>query len=302
MQLERLAEEFLNYIVTERRFSPQTVQAYSHDLRTFQRFLNSRGIAPTLECLTPEVLRAYLSWLDGRDLKSTTIRRRFHGLRSLWRYACDWHGRSGNPFRQVQLPQPAVGARSVLSPEEVRHLLDATEETRYVARGIRDRAVLTLLVSTGLRRQEVLDLTLHDIDLVDGLVRVRRGKGNRSRVVPLVPEAKSALEDWLEFRESCQHTMLFINHMKQPLGIHGLHGLFRRALRRTGIKRSGITLHTLRHTFATLALRSGCDLRSLQSVLGHASLETTALYLHTDLGSLRRAVSGFSISPADADG
>jgi site-specific recombinase XerD len=296
-----LADDFLTHLRVERRLSPHTTFAYDHDLRTFFRFLVTEKQPLTVDAVSPELLRRYLVWLEGRGLEVATIRRRFHGLRSFWTYLCDWHDVPRNPFRRVTLPKRPESAPAFLTPEEVGRFLDATEANRYVARGLRDRAALTMLVYTGLRRQELLDLSLSDVDLEEGLVRVRRGKGGRGRVVPLVPEVISALRDWLEFRPSCDHARLFVNHMNQPLGRRGLHDLFRRALRISGIQREGMTLHTLRHTFATLMLRGSCDLRSLQRLLGHASLETTAIYLHSDLSSLRRAVDAISIGPSYAN-
>jgi integrase/recombinase XerD len=296
-----LADDFLTHLCVERRLSRHTVRAYDHDLRTFFLFLarENQSLAP--EAVSPELLRRFLVWLEGRDLGVATIRRRFHGLRSFWTYLCDWHDVTRNPFRRVSLPKRPESSPAFLTPDEVRRLLDATEANRYVARGFRDRAALTLLVYAGLRRQELLDLTLSDIDLEEGIVRIRRGKGGRGRVVPLLPEVVAVLRDWLEFRPSCDHPILFVNHMRQPLGQHGLRNLFRRALEIAGIRQEGITLHTLRHTFATLMLRGGCDLRSLQRLLGHASLETTAIYLHSDLPSLRRAVDAISLGSSYAD-
>jgi len=295
MLIRPLAEEFLTHLHVERRFRPNSIRAYDRDLHTFLRFLEERSHPPTVESVTPELLREYMSWLSGRELGAATLRRRFHGLRSFWAYLCDWHEVARNPFRRISLPRPPHRSPVFLTREEVGALLAATESTRFVVRGIRDHAVLTLLVCTGLRRQEVLDLQLPDVDLREAVLRVRNGKGGRARIVPLLPDAIAALRDWLELRPCCDHRFLFTNHMRAPLGIKGIHDLFRRALRRSGIEKPGVTLHTLRHTFATLMLRGGCDLRSLQSLLGHASLETTAIYLHSDLKSLRRAVDTLSL-------
>jgi len=299
MELRPLVAEFLTHLRVERRLSPHTIFAYQHDLRTFLRFLAEENQSAVLDAVSPELLRRYLVWLENRELEVATIRRRFHGLRSFWAYLCDWYDVNRNPFRRVALPKRAQSAPTFLTPDEVHRLLEATEANRYVARGIRDRALVTMAVYTGLRRQELLDLTLQDVDLEEGIVRVRRGKGGRGRVVPLLPEVRLAIRDWLELRPSCDHPMLFVNHMRQPLGRHGLHHLFRRALRISGIRQEGVTFHTLRHTFATLMLRGGSDLRSLQQLLGHSSLETTAIYLHSDLTSLRRAVGSLTVAPVD---
>jgi len=109
------------------------------------------------------------------------------------------------------------------------------------------------------------------------------------RLVPLVPEAIGAVEDWLEFRPVCKHRFLFSTLTRKPLGRHGLQDLFRKALMSAGITRPGISVHTLRHTSATLLLRNGCDLMSIKEMLGHASLESTAIYLHVDMASLQAA-------------
>jgi len=111
------------------------------------------------------------------------------------------------------------------------------------------------------------------------------------RMVPLVPEAIEAVRDWLEFRTDCHHRCLFCTLTRKPLGRNGLHALFRKALRNAAICRPGITLHSLRHSFASLLLKNGCDLVSIKELLGHASLESTSIYLHVERAALQEAVA-----------
>ena len=177
--LKSLGEEFLTYLEVERHVSPNTVRAYGNDMRWFLRFLAEREIEASVESVTPQLLRDYLVWLEGRHLSVTTIRRYFDALRSLWNYLCDWHDVTQNPFRRISLPKPPQNPPVFLTPAEVQRLIKATEDTRFVVRGIRDRAVITLMVCTGVRRQEALNLQLTDIDLKEGVLRVENGKGKR---------------------------------------------------------------------------------------------------------------------------
>ena len=186
------------------------------------------------------------------------------------------------PRRRQHLP-------NYLSVHESARLLAACDDNHYVDLAFRDRAILTILIYQGLRRAELLGLQLGDVDLDGMMLLVRRGKGGRSRLLPLAERAADALTDWLEIRPDCTTAALFVTRGGRSMSVVDLQRMFRRTVDRAGL-REGITLHTLRHTFATMLLREGVDVRTLQRLLGHASIETTALYLHVDAEDLRGAI------------
>ena len=195
-----------------------------------------------------------------------------------------------NPCRKVSAPKSGERLPEYLTPDECEALLDATGEQHYHSLAVRDRTALSLLIYTGLRRHELISIDVADIDLTEGTLRVRRGKGDKSRIIALVEEARRAVRGWLKVRPQVEHGRLLTGRDGQALGAHGLNLLFRRAMRRAGLDRKGVTLHTLRHSFATMLLHSQVDLISLQRLLGHSSIGSTAIYLHVDMTRPRKAV------------
>jgi site-specific recombinase XerD len=156
-----------------------------------------------------------------------------------------------------------------------------------------------VLLFCGLRRQELLDLRLRDVDLRSRWLKVSNGKGQKGRSVPLVPEAAAALNDWIEFRPEVDHDYLFSGIGGKRLGKNGLIGIFNRVGEEAGVLRKGVSLHTLRHTFASLLVQYGCDLMSIKEALGHADLSTTSIYLHLDAAHLQ---DGLARHPLSASG
>jgi len=292
MYLPELHEEFLQYLEVERNYSPLTITAYRSDFRSFLRYLNDQAIEATAEQINRAVVRGYIAWLHEAGLSAKSVARHIHSLRSFWNYMLEEEYVSSHPFGRISIPKTPQYVPRFLSAEEVRELLAATERQSSVFDAFRDKAILSLLVFCGLRRSEILGLRLSNVNLRTGTVAIVGGKGRRSRRVPVCAEAMGAVQDWLEMRPSdCRHDHVFVCKWGAPLSKNGLGACLKRALSKTNIQAAGVTLHTLRHTFATLLLRGGCDLFSLQQLLGHSRLDTTAIYLHSGLGDLQEAVN-----------
>jgi site-specific recombinase XerD len=291
MHISELVDEFCLYLESEKASSPLTITSYRSDIRDFAAFLQSQDVEPDPGEITPQLVRQYLLHLTRRGLKPTTRARRLHALRSFWRFLEDTAQADSNPCQRLSVPKCDKHIPAYLIPEECQALLDATGEQHYTLLATRDHAVIATLVFCGLRRQELLDLRLRDISLQDATLRVARGKGGKSRMVPLVPQVQAALQAWLEVRPDCGAEHVFVGRDGRRLRSHGLNDLFRRAAAQAGVDRPGVSLHTLRHSFATMLLHSQVDLFSLQKLLGHASIESTAIYLHVDLTRLRAAVA-----------
>jgi len=292
MTLQEARERFLSHLSAERGYnSPLTIVAYRSDLNQFIDHQATRVASVGVAGIETSDIRAFVAALAQRGLKAPTITRRINCLRSFFGFLVTNDYLAANPTIRIKSPKKAQKLPVTLTEQECRRLLDAAYQGHYTMLGFRDRAVLSLLLYTGLRRQELLELDLDDVDLRQGWLRVRRGKGSRMRMVPLAPEAISAIEDWLEFRPQCRHEGLFATLTGKRLGRHGLQALFRKALSNAGIARPGLTVHSMRHTFASLLLRNGCDLMSIKEMLGHASLGSTAIYLHIEMSSLKVAIN-----------
>lgn len=291
VDLQKLAQLFLVSCEVERGYSPLTVEAYRHDLKQFLAFLGTQdGQHRSPEDVTPRIIRTYLAALHGRGLAVATVRRRLDGLRSFWRFLQETGETEDTPFVGVRCPKRPKKLPQCLSESALVALLEAADTNHYSLLAVRDRAVLSVLIFGGLRRAELLGLRVGDVDWQERTLRVRHGKGDKERVIPLAEEAVQALANWLAVRPKCPADSLFCTRNGRPLGVKGLQGLFHRARRAAGIARQGVTLHTLRHSFATLLLRNGAHLVAIGGLLGHSSLETTAVYLHVTAEDSRRAV------------
>jgi site-specific recombinase XerD len=291
MQIPPFAEQFYLYLEAEKASSPLTIQAYRADMKSFLSFLERKQIAPDLDSVTTPLLRDYLIDMTRRGLKASSRARRLHGLRSFWRYLVSTDVLPSRPCDRLSTPRREKGLPQYLTPDECRALLEATDHQYYSLLATRDRAALSVLVYCGLRRRELLNLKLRDVGLSDMTLKVILGKGNRSRVVPLTVHVAEAIGEWLAVRPNSGHDVLFAGRDGRPLQAHGLNDAFRRAAESAGVARPGVSLHTLRHSFATMLLHSQVDLFSLQKLLGHASIESTAFYLHVDMTRLRAAVA-----------
>lgn len=242
------------------------------------------------------MIRRYVSWLATRGYSPATIRRRVYAISSLFKWAVNYGHADANPCGSVVLPKKQRRMPAVLSAQEARRVLAASERHSNARLAFRNRAIISLFVFCGLRRAELVGLEVDDVDLRSRWVRARKGKGGKGRSVPLLPEAAEAVADWLELRPEVDHDALFVGIHGQRLKVGGVAKVFRAAADRAGVDREGVTLHTLRHTFASLLLQEGCDLIAIQELLGHADLSSTAIYLHMDASHLQGAVARHPLS------
>ncbi len=292
MRLEPLAEEFYSYLRNERGSSELTITAYRYDFRLFTKFLDEQGISHELDAVTTQIFRRFLAYLNQKSYKATSIRRRVNGLKSMWNYLVDAEYLVRSPLRQVHSPKKEHKIPICLTSDELEALIAASEQCRSINQAFRNRAIMSVLIHTGVRRQELLDLKLEDIDLGEKIMQVTKGKGRKMRLIPLNDKVCDALADWLELRPTCDHSYLFVSRQGGRLDRDSLYRVFYRCMDLAGIeRRDGMTLHKLRTSFATALLNSGCSLVAIQRLLGHEDISTTAsAYLSTDITTLRKAV------------
>lgn len=291
MEFHDAVAEFLSYLQYEKGSAELTLVSYQSDFRGVAAFLEEQGIPLKVEDVTTAVVRRYVTAMSKSGYARSTIGRRVASLRSLFKYLHQCEYLTRNPIAAVATPKTEEKLPVYLSPEECQRLLDATDANHFFLLAFRDKAALGTLIYTGIRRSELLNLKLRDLDFDSNILTVRNGKGGKGRAIPMCDRLVELLEDWLELRPRCAHDAVFTARTGEPFGRHGLYEAFRRAQQVAGIERQGVTLHTLRHSFATNLLRSGADLVALQRLLGHSSLDTTAIYLHVEMDGLREAVS-----------
>ena len=284
--MERLLEDFRNYLRIERGMSPNTVAAYVRDagglLEAFEGFLPHE--------IKTEDLERYLSERIAEGLSKRSQARLLSALRSFFNWCIEEGDVKDNPCDRIDSPKLGKYLPAVLSVEEVDAVISSVD-TR-TGKGLRDRAILEVLYGCGLRVSECTGLRISHIHLEEGFVDVV-GKGNKQRVIPLGEMAADAVRNYLPARpEPASRTfddILFLNHRGRPLSRVSVFNLIKKQAMAAGIRKE-ISPHTFRHSFATHLIEGGADLRIVQEMLGHESILTTEIYTHIDSSTWQAAV------------
>ena len=285
----RLLGRYRAYLETERSVSPNTVRNYTKAVGDFLDFLGEEGTA-TLDDVDREMLRRYVSALTEREgLKSPSVAGRLSALRSFYRYLVQEDLAAYNPVARLALPKLPKRLPQFLSKEEAERLVEAPDTATPV--GQRDRAMLELFYATGMRVSELGGLDVGRVDLDTREVRVW-GKGSKERVVLMGVPAAEALRRYLrEGRKALRGPSgvgaLFVNQQGKGLSVRAVQVAIARHARAAGLDKE-VHPHMLRHSFATHLLDGGSDLRTVQELLGHASLTSTQIYTHVTQAKARR--------------
>jgi len=288
--LEARVADFLEYLRTVRRYSPNTIDGYGRDLARWSAFCADHigTTTPDLDRITAEDVRAYLAWGARQGLEKRTIARRLASLRGFFRHACREGWARRNPAQSVAVPKRGRKLPAVIRAEPLQGLLDvAREKEGFYAR--REAALLEVAYGGGLRVGEIAGLSWGDVDAT-GSARVV-GKGDKERRVPLGQAAGEALGDWraeLAAVGGAGDGAVFTSRTGRRLTVRQIQRVITRALTRAA-EREGVSPHTLRHSFATHLLDRGADLMAVKELLGHESLSTTQLYTHLSRERLKAA-------------
>lgn len=293
---------FVDYLETERGYSAHTVRAYMRDLEQFHDYLvlgpkafeprEPEEARPQLSLAafgraTRNDVRAFLGHVQTRGGTPKTSARKLASLRALYKYYVRQGVLAENPAQTLRSPKLARDLPDVLSIPEVTALLEAPDLSQPL--GIRDRALLETLYSSGIRAAELAGLSIPDVDLIGGTMRVL-GKRNKQRIAHLGQHAANALRDYLRVRPVLgkpRHERLFVNVKGGPLTTRSVQRVVEKYAREVLPGRRDVSPHTLRHTFATHMLDAGADLRVVQELLGHESLSTTQIYTHVSIDRLK---------------
>jgi integrase/recombinase XerC len=292
-----LIHQFIHYLTAEKNASPHTLRGYQKDLEEFEGFLKNSGMYLSLtgkieiEKVDRLAIRKYLSFLHRKNKKSS-IARKLSTLRSFFKYLVREQLISSNPAKIVSTPKVEKPLPTTLTVDEVFRLIESPEKhskklltDTLRGRRSRDRAILELLYSSGLRVGELVGLNLNHMDLDLGIVKVM-GKGRKERIVPVGEKAVNALKAYLGEQGVIRgEGPIFLNPKGGRLTARSVGRLIKKYTRSSGIFRK-VSPHSLRHTFATHLLDAGADIREIQEMLGHASLSTTQRYIHLSMGKL----------------
>jgi len=279
--MDRYIEKFLTYLKVERGASEHTILNYLIDLKEFKAFLQDT----TVESVDHLVLRRFLAYLREKNFSKRTIARKLACLRSFFRFLCRDGYLKVNPTSGLATPKLEKNLPLFLSEAEVVKLLESPD---IDLAGLRDRAILETLYSTGIRVSELVGLSLKNVDFIGCVIKVF-GKGKKERIAPIGDKALSVIRAYLDKRGltgNVETKPLFANKTSGRLSDRGVRRVVEKYIHRTSIKEH-ISPHSLRHSFATHLLDRGADLRSVQELLGHANLSSTQIYTHVTTEKLK---------------
>lgn len=282
---EKYLKEFYNYLKLEKRYSNNTINSYYLELNKFNEYIKK-----DLLKVNREDIKKYIKYIGNKSSK--TISHTISSLKCFYNYYEKLDKIKNNPLVNIEIPKIEQHLPTILTLEEVLSLLDIEVKTPYDAR---NKAILELLYSTGLRISELINLELANIDIEDNLIRVI-GKGNKERIVPFGEYAKEALNLYINnYRYKINKknsTYVFLNSTGDKISRQYIFKIIKLECIKKGIKKN-VSPHTLRHTYATHLLKNGADLRIIQELLGHENLTTTQIYTHLDNEKLKNDYNEF---------
>ena len=274
-------EDYLQHLKVERGVSVHTLDAYRRDLAALQQWVDARGPA-AVAGLDANALRAFVAAEHRRGLSPKSLQRRLSACRSFYQWLLHHGAIAANPAAQVRAPKAARKLPQVLDVDEAVQLVEVDTEAPL---GLRDRAVLELFYSSGLRLSELCTLHWRDLDLHEGLVTVH-GKGGKQRIVPVGSHARKALAAWRGETGAADNAPVFPGR-NGPITPRAVQLRLRQLAQRQGLFKR-VHPHLLRHSFASHVLESSGDLRGVQELLGHADIATTQIYTHLDFQHLAK--------------
>ena len=277
--MKKHIDRFCNFLKVEKDISPHTLRAYTRDLGEFLLFTDKK-----VSDINNLDIRDFLASLHHKKLKKSSISRKLATIRSFFKYLYREGSVTKNPAKFVSSPKVQKVLPRFLTVDETFALMNSPKGDTFLA--TRDRAILELLYSSGLRVSELTSLNINDFDLKGSIVRVK-GKGKKERIVPVGSKALESVKDYLPERILLKKKSLalFLNNRGGRLTQRSVRRIVDKYSRMIALE-SRLSPHTLRHTFATHLLNSGADLRAIQELLGHSSLSTTQKYTHVDIARL----------------
>ena len=268
-------ENFIEYLIIEKKYSKNTITSYERDLIKFSEILNNKNVKK----ITRQDIQKYLNEINKNQSPRSTSRN-ISTLKSFYKYLKLNKIININPMDQINNPKMKKTLPKVLSEEEVNKLLEIKLQTNF---DYRNKAMLELMYSSGLRVSELINLNVNDIDLENDTVKIF-GKGSKERIIPLNDFAKEALKEYImthrkELFKHGENNYLFLNNHGNKMTRQGFFKILQKIAKEKNIK-TEFSPHTLRHSFATHLLKYGADLRSIQELLGHSDISSTQIYTH----------------------
>ena len=278
--MDKIINKFIEYLEYEKGYSKKTIISYEKDLELFNNFLKENKIT-NINYIDYNTIRKYLSFLHDNKYKASSISRKISALRSFFKYSLKEKYIKSNPMTLISNPKKEKKLPKYLNYEEMEKLLNSIDIEEK--EGIRNKLIIELLYSTGIRVSELVNIKIKDIKIKENQINIL-GKGNKERIVLFGNKAKESIKLYIDtykelFKGNIYDSYLLINNKGKQLTTNKIELIVKEVLKKSSLKLN-ISPHTLRHTFATHMLDSGADLKSVQELLGHENLKTTAIYTH----------------------
>jgi integrase/recombinase XerC len=281
---DTLLEEFIVFLRTEKRYSDHTQAAYRRDLKNLQTWLQQQKIAHWNE-ISQDILRRFIAQRHARGIHGRSLQRQLSAIRAFFRFLQRANIVRENPAEDIPTPKLEQRLPKSLDIEQLERLLLMPGDTPLM---LRDRAMMELIYSSGLRLAEIAALNMVDLDLQNGLVDVKKGKGSKQRLVPVGGKANEAIRRWLKSRTlllKSEEAALFISKRGRRISHRAIQQRVAFWAKKQGLDQH-VYPHRLRHAFASHLLESSGDIRAVQELLGHANISTTQVYTHLDFQHL----------------
>ena len=282
-----ISRGYRTHMRLEKHLSDNTIESYMRDLAQFAHYILRMYDVPPKK-VEPEMISNYMSRLYELGREKSSQARALSGIKSFFNYLLLEEVIDSSPAELIEAPKSSRPLPDTLSTEEIDRLISSIEDS--TTKGLRDRAILEVLYSCGLRVSELCDLKLGDIFFAEGYIRVI-GKGNKQRLVPMSSIARSRIQLYMDVRqkEKQKEEILFLNNRGKKLTRVMIFTIIKQAAQRAGIDKK-ISPHTFRHSFATHLLEGGANIRQVQELLGHENILTTEIYTHLDDSHLRQTL------------
>ena len=285
MTLKSGLDNFLEYLEFEKRYSPHTISNYQRDLSSLLDYLNEQNITDW-QAVKPQTIRLFVANRHRKGSGGKSIGRQLSAIRSLYQYLQKHQAVTNNPAMDIPAPKSGKKLPAALDIENIEQLLNSTDQS---AIAVRDRAMIELMYSAGLRLAELINLDLGMLDLSAGIARVT-GKGSKQREVPIGRAAIKAVKAWLALRQDIANSdenALFVSNRGNRISPRTVQQRMKQLAQKQGLDQH-LHPHKLRHSFASHMLESSGDLRAVQELLGHADISTTQVYTHLDFQHLAK--------------
>lgn len=279
-------EEFLEYLEYQKKYSQNTVEAYRRDIEEFESYIKTKGV--DYRKMNYSNVTDYMIHLSGKDMSASSINRHLSSIRSFYTFLLKNNVTENSPFNLINGPKKEKKLPNYLQYDEFLDLVEACDETNL---GIRNRMILELLFASGVRVSELVNIKITDINFKNREIKIF-GKGKKTRIVYFNKICQEVMSKYVinarqELLKGKTNEYLLVNHLGNNLTRRGVADILEKLIMKSSIKHK-ISPHTLRHTFATLLLNEGMDIREVQELLGHARLSTTSIYTHVSNEELRR--------------